>query len=247
MADRRLAVAPRAPAPRRPARRPSNRAIRQHQHQQQPTPGGATSSHRAGASASHHCHSPWISTYRSSSDQITSPRTSGWPAKVPKRSQIGASRASRALPIPPAATPAQSARVRAVLHGSPRPPCRSASSTSRPAALCTSGRSVHATPEGRAYAPAGQRGSDRSDPTANDYTVLQARLRTRGTTAKTKPADRSLPPPSGAGSTAAGLLLRAVRRSEEARSPPHGPREPRSWSPIWSPLFCREPTCAGSP
>jgi hypothetical protein len=29
------------------------RAIRQHQHQQQPTPGGATSSHRAGASASH--------------------------------------------------------------------------------------------------------------------------------------------------------------------------------------------------
>ena len=32
---------------------PSNRAIRQHQHQQQPTPGGATSSHRAGASASH--------------------------------------------------------------------------------------------------------------------------------------------------------------------------------------------------
>src|ERR1035437_5433949 len=32
---------------------PSNRAIRQHQHQQQPTRSGATSSHRAGASASH--------------------------------------------------------------------------------------------------------------------------------------------------------------------------------------------------
>jgi hypothetical protein len=32
------------------------RAIRQHQHQQQPTPRGATSSHRAGASASHRSH-----------------------------------------------------------------------------------------------------------------------------------------------------------------------------------------------
>jgi len=37
------------------------RAIRQHQHQQQPTPGGATSSHRAGASASHRFHS-WCGT-----------------------------------------------------------------------------------------------------------------------------------------------------------------------------------------
>ena len=46
-------VALRAPASRRPARLAFYLPIRQHQHQQQPTPGGATSSHRAGASASH--------------------------------------------------------------------------------------------------------------------------------------------------------------------------------------------------
>jgi hypothetical protein len=50
---------------------PSDRAIRQHQHQQQPTPGGATSSHRAGASASHRFQSTplqavWVSRPTSS-------------------------------------------------------------------------------------------------------------------------------------------------------------------------------------
>ena len=49
---------------------PSNRAIRQHQHQQQPTPGGATSSHRAGASASHRSHE---SSCRAPHDRFRNP------------------------------------------------------------------------------------------------------------------------------------------------------------------------------
>ena len=54
------ALALRARPSRRQPRLPSNRAIRQHQHQQQPTPGGATSSHRAGASASHRFHGGYV-------------------------------------------------------------------------------------------------------------------------------------------------------------------------------------------
>ena len=51
-----LSPSPYGLGPRDDSRRLPYTGIRQHQHQQQPTPGGATSSHRAGASASHRFH-----------------------------------------------------------------------------------------------------------------------------------------------------------------------------------------------
>ena len=68
------------PGPRRPARLASYLPISEHQHQQQPTPGGATSSHRAGASASHRFHSP-VCTARAERSPTNVATTPPRPAK----------------------------------------------------------------------------------------------------------------------------------------------------------------------
>ncbi len=108
------------------------RAIRQHQHQQQPTPGGATSSHRAGASASH----------RSQAWEVVLDGARIGPSKVPGQSPRGPRpqrRGPRAPPRDPrlrlhARTPSSPARRRRDgEHGAPvvadcrsRLPCRRA-------------------------------------------------------------------------------------------------------------------------